>query len=355
VIVNNDGTDPVTGTFAGLPEGALIVTGNRGFTISYAGGDGNDIVLNALAIVLAPPTLPDGMAGAAYSQTLTATGGIGPPFTFAVSSGPLPPDLTLASATGVLSGTPTSPGTFAFSVSATDSASIAGSHAYSIVVLPPLPAIVIAPATLPDARVGTAYSQTVTATGGAGPPFTFTVSAGSLPAGLTLASATGVLSGTPTADGTFAFTVSASDAASMNGSKAYSLIVRPQPTVEPIVLAPATLPPGTPGTAYSQTLTATGGAGPPFTFTVSAGSLPTGLTLDSATGVLSGTPASVGTFAFTISATDSAGVSGSQAYSLVVTVVTSNVAIPTLSSLALLVLVLALASAMLWQLRRRSA
>jgi hypothetical protein len=184
---------------------------------------------------------------------------------------------------------------------------------------PATPTISVSPTTLPSAVVGGAYSQTITASGGTG-PYTFAVTAGSLPVGLSLSSA-GVLSGTPTAAGTFNFTVTATDSGGFTGSRAYSLTVG-APT---ITVSPATLPNATAGSVYSQTITASGGTGP-YAFAVTAGSVPAGLSLSSG-GVLSGTPTDGGSFAFTVSATDSSTpgpFTASQSYTL-------DVALPVLT------------------------
>ncbi|NCT70124.1 MAG: hypothetical protein GXC75_04215 [Xanthomonadaceae bacterium] len=108
------------------------------------------------------------------------------------------------------------------------------------------PTITVSPGTLPAGTVGSAYSQAITASGGTG-PYIFAVTTGALPAGLTLAS-NGTLSGTPTAGGSFNFTVSATDANGFTGSQAYALTVN-GPT---ITVSPGTLPAGTVGSAYSQ-------------------------------------------------------------------------------------------------------
>ncbi len=175
-------------------------------------------------------------------------------------------------------------------------------------------AITLAPATLPDATLGAPYSQTLTASGGTA-PYTYAVTAGALPAGLTL-SPMGVLSGTPTAGGTFNVTVTATDNVASTGSRAYTLTVA-APT---ITLSPTSLPAATVGAAYSQTLSASGGTAP-YTYAVTAGALPAGLTLSSA-GVLSGTPTAGGTFNVTVTATDSSTgtgpFTGSRAYTLTV-------------------------------------
>jgi outer membrane autotransporter protein len=175
--------------------------------------------------------------------------------------------------------------------------------------------VTVNPATLPNATVAAAYSQAITAADGTG-PYTFAVTAGALPAGLTLAS-DGTLSGTPTAGGSFNFTVTATDATLATGSRAYTLAVN-APT---IAVAPTTLPSGTVDAAYSETISGSGGTAS-YSYAVTAGALPGGLTLDSGTGELSGTPSTGGSFNFTVTATDSSTgtgpYAGSRAYTLTI-------------------------------------
>ncbi len=178
----------------------------------------------------------------------------------------------------------------------------------------PCPAITVNPASLPSGTAGTQYSQTLTGSGGSA-PYIFSVISGALPNGLTL-SAAGVLSGTPTAFGSFNFTVRASDVDNCLGERAYTLVINPPCGAGPITVNPPALPNGFVGTAYNQTLTASGGVSP-YSFSVSAGALPGGLTLSSA-GVLSGTPAAIGSFAFTVKVTDSGGCMGTREYTVIV-------------------------------------
>ncbi|MBB4594668.1 outer membrane autotransporter protein [Xanthomonas arboricola] len=176
--------------------------------------------------------------------------------------------------------------------------------------------VVIAPASLPAATAGTAYTQNLSASGGTA-PYTFALSAGALPAGVTL-NASGVLSGTPTASGSFNFTVSATDSgAPTTGSRAYTLVV----AGAAVNLPATTLAPGTAGQAYSAAITPASGGIAPYTYTLAAGVLPAGITVNSATGALSGTPTAPGTYNFTLTATDSTSGTpsqGSRSYALTI-------------------------------------
>jgi PKD repeat protein len=305
----------------GVLSGTPTAAGTSNFVVTATDADNcsgtrnYSITISAApcpTITLSPASLPGATAGSPYSQTISASGGT-PPYSFALSSGALPPGLTLA-ASGALTGTPTTSGTFNFTVSATDAAGCIGSRGYAIIVSPPpCPTITLAPPTLPGGTVGTAYSQSVSASGGAA-PYTFSVVGGTLPAGLSL-SAAGALTGTPTATGTFNFTIGATDSNHCAGSGNYAVTISPAacPTV---TVNPASLPQGTLGTPYNQTLSASGGA-PPFTFSVASGSLPGGLTLSSA-GALSGTPTAAGVFNFVVTATDVNGCTGNRSYSVTI-------------------------------------
>jgi uncharacterized protein YhjY with autotransporter beta-barrel domain len=295
---------------------------------SYVWVDANNIQHPETIKILniSTTSLPNATTGTTYSQTISVAGGSGAN-SFASTS--LPAGLTLNSSSGVLSGTPTTPGTYSFTVTVTDTSapnSTSVSRTYTNFAVANA-SISLSPTTLPNATVGAVYSQAISASNG-NAPYTFSISTGSLPAGLSLSSG-GTISGTPTAGGSFSFTVKATDSSSVTGTQAYTLTVN-APT---ITLSPTTLPGATQNTAYSQTLTASGGTAT-YTYAVTAGSMPAGLTLSSG-GVLSGTPTVYGNYNFTITATDSSTgtgpYSGSRAYALAVpastpTITTASVA-----------------------------
>jgi alpha-tubulin suppressor-like RCC1 family protein/PKD repeat protein len=156
--------------------------------------------------------------------------------------------------------------------------------------------------------VGTQYSQAITALSGS-TPYTWSVTAGSLPPGLTLNGATGEIAGMPATAGNFTFTAQVRDAA---GS-----IVSTQLVVAVMDIATSTLPPGANGVPYNQTLSAIGGTAP-YSWSISAGTLPPGLSINKVGGIISGTPTTTGSSSFTVQVADTSGIKTAKAFSIVV-------------------------------------
>ncbi|SCB46735.1 Putative Ig domain-containing protein, partial [Rhizobium miluonense] len=231
--------------------------------------------------------------------------------------------------------TPGYAGSDSFTYTATNAGGTSAPATVSITVS--APTIAIGPSTLSAGAVATAYSQTITASGGTS-SYTYAVTSGSLPAGLTLSPTSGLVSGTPTAGGTFNFIVTATDSSTgtgpFTGTQAYSLTIA-APTIS---VSPTTLSSGTVGTVYSQTITASGGTSS-YTYAVTAGALPAGLSLSTG-GLVSGTPTAGGSFNVTITATDSstgtgAPFTGSQAYNLTISAPTLAITPATIPTAAL--------------------
>jgi putative Ig domain-containing protein len=176
-----------------------------------------------------------------------------------------------------------------------------------------------------DGVIGTAYTLTVAATGGQGTR-TFSVSAGALPAGLTLSGA-GVISGTPTGPaGNVAFTVSVTDTANQPATDTQALSID---IVDPLAITTATVADTSVGAAYSATIAATGGT-LPYTFAIGSGSLPAGLAI-SAGGVISGTAvATARSETFTVEVGDSStpALTATQDYSIDVALEITTTALP---------------------------
>ncbi|KSV75556.1 hypothetical protein N185_17090 [Sinorhizobium sp. GW3] len=320
--ISSSGVISGTPTSAGNATVVVTATDNSGGNGSFTGTASASIAIATPTITINPATLSNAGIGVSYGAAVTSTGGLAP-VTFAVTAGSLPPGLVL-DPSGTISGTPTGGGTYNFTVTATDSATASGpytgSKAYSLTV--DAATIVLSPAAgaLPAGTTGIAYSQTITGAGGTA-PFSYAVTAGTLPAGLVLAT-DGTLSGTPTASGTFSFTVTGTDSSGGAGpysdAKAYTLTIG-TPT---LALSPSAgaLPAGASGTTYNQTFTASNGMAP-YSYTVTSGVLPNGLTL-SAAGQVSGTPDTEGVYSFDVTATDRYGATGTASYSLTVSVQT---------------------------------
>ena len=229
----------------------------------------------------------------------------------------------------------------------TGAVTMAGSGGNTIsgcTVLPtsPCPTITIAPPTLPIGKIGVAYSQQLTASGGTG-SYTFSVVSGTLPAGLTLSS-DGLLAGTPTTVGSPPVTIAAIDGNGCPG--VIPFVMAPSANCLVIAFSPPTLPIGKVGVPYSRQITASGGTGS-YTFSVVSGTLPAGLTLSS-DGLLAGTPTTVGSPPVTILATDGNGCPGD----ILFVIAGADASIPTLSGWGLMTLMVLIGVASIYRLRR---
>ncbi len=280
------------------------------FTLTGSGGGGCGTIT-----IPTPASLNALTCDAVFvSQTLVASGGTAP-YSYSVVAGSLPTGLAL-SAGGLLSGTPTVPGAFSFTVRATDAAispACTGTRVFSGTVT--CPTITVTPPVLTTASVGANFTRNFTSSKAGS---TFTLASGTLPNGVTLSNA-GVLSGTPTVSGSFPITVTATVGTVPNtcsGTSATYTLVVTCPTIT--IPTPANLNTLRCDTLFvTQTLAATGST-TAYTYSVVGGALPTGLALTASganAGQLSGTPTVVGGFSFTVRATDANGCTGDRAFS----------------------------------------
>ena len=308
--------NPLTGELAGTPRAAgtstfhVVVRGN--------GNKGTGTAQISLTVNGGPApsatsaALPNGTVGTFYSTTVQVTGGTAP-YHLNVLSGSLPKGIHLGEQSGTLSGTPREAGSFAFTVSITDHWHATAQASFTMVVVGGnAPAITTV--ALPVGTQGVPYTATLTAAGGTA-PFTWVIRHGELPKGLSLDSSTGVISGTPAKAGIMKTVhVMVTDAKSVVGVIILSITIAPAAAP---VINQTQLPSGVVGTAYSTKLTASGGAGD-YHWTIAAGALPAGLTLNHDTGVISGIPTSAVIAAFTVSIHDHHNVLAIQAETLTV-------------------------------------
>ncbi len=267
-----------------------------------------------IGFAITTTSVPNGIVGTPYSQTIGVVGGTSPyAFSLAPNSGPLPPPLTINPTTGVISGTPTTAGTYPFTVQVKDSSSpqLVMTQALSITIYTelsfPAPAV-------PNGVVGTPYTISLGVSGGTA-SYNWSISAGALPSCLSLASATTTsgtnsISGTPVTGcvGAFSFTVKVTDSSVPAQVQTQAL----SGTIYAgLTFLTTSLPNDVVGTPYSQAVTVAGGTGP-YTWSVSAGALPTclslaSLTTTSGTNTLAGTPVNgcAGLASFTLKVVDS--------------------------------------------------
>ncbi len=301
LMLSSDGK--LTGTPSGYGSFSFVVRVRDSQPIPDS--DSNEVTVRILPadLNILTVTLPDGIEGVSYNQTLSASGGI-PPYSWRLFSGAMPGGLTLSVA-GSISGVPTNSaiGTSAFTLQVSDSQSqpATDQQAFAVNVSPASHLSITSTSPLPDGKVGAAYSFRFSAAGGK-LPCIWRMTSGDLPDGLSLSS-DGALTGSPIEYGDFVFSVEVADSQETpeTVSHQFSLHISPSD----LILLTSSLPDGLEGAFHSRQLEATGGV-PPYTWEISAGALPDGLILDAAQGVIRGTPsnAAIGVSNFAVRVKD---------------------------------------------------
>jgi hypothetical protein len=221
---------------------------------NIAGNFGRFPICQPLAVT--PGALAAGTAGVAYTPVqLAASGGVAP-YTFGLQAGALPAGMSL-SPSGIISGTPTVSGVFSFTVAVNDAANCPGAQQFTLTI--GCPTVTVNPATLPNGRVGAAYTQTISATPAIA--YSFNVTGGSLPVGLTLNAATGVLSGAPAQSGTFSFTIEAA-AGGCRGARSYTMTITKTATATTLAASPNPVVRGRPVVLTARVMAVLPGAAP---------------------------------------------------------------------------------------------
>jgi hypothetical protein len=284
------------GTISGTPT----VTGESTFSVEVRSGDGQAATAQRSITVQAPlqittTSLPGVLVNSSYDESLAAFGGDSP-YTWSVITGSLPNGLSLSPANGEITGTATTVGssTFTLQVRSVDGLTVSKEFTVSVYA-----ALIITTASVPKAITGNEYSVSFGASGGDG-NYTWSLSSGNLPSGLSL-SLDGTISGTPTSAGSETFYVKVTSGDGQSETSHFAIDV--SDLLE--ITSTSPLPSGTVGSSYSNKVNATGG-GYPYSWSVSSGSLPAGLSLQNYSldyDRITGTPETAGTSTFTIKVT----------------------------------------------------
>lgn len=278
--------NPATGLISGTPS----VSGTSNVTINATNAGGTVSQTITIVVLPLPPGITSalsamGTSGIFFSYLITATNN---PTRYKAPG--LPAGLSLNAATGLISGIPTVAGTTNVTVSASNAGGTT-TATLTITVNPSAP-VITSGLTATGAK-GSAFSYQITA---ANAPTNFSTTG--LPAGLSVDSSTGLISGTPTVSGTFSATISANNA---SGTGSAALVLTLLPPQSPVITSSA-LANGTFGSAFSYQITATFS---PTSYNIT--NLPAGLTVNTSTGLISGTPTQTGVFTSSISASNASG------------------------------------------------
>jgi len=269
------------------------------------------LTIDCQPITVIVPTNTTGTAGVGFSAQFGQLGAIGTP-TYTFAGGPLPTGVTF-SRSGLLSGITNETGCFTITVIVTDDNCCTGTAQYKFCI--GCQTITVVPPVTNSGITGVPFCEIFMPTGILGTA-KFT-SDGTLPAGLAPVTSVGKLCGTPTQTGCFTIIVTVTDTNGCTASVQYTLCITNggggPPPCPPIVGSPSILPPAVNAVAYLQTITPSGGTAP-YTFAVIGGALPAGLTLNPATGTISGIPTVSADFDVVIRITDAIGCSGTVFY-----------------------------------------
>ena len=300
--------DPATGTVSGTPTAAcscrvtLVATDTTGAAgsalIAWT-------VTNRVAVQNASSrTSTTGSAIAPV--TLTATDSSATATITSWSATGLPAGIALGASTGTLSGTPTTPGTATVTVTAVDSAGSSGSATFTWTVAN---TVTVAARSAQSGTTGTAITTLTNSATDSQSGQTFTWSATGLPAGLAISASTGSVTGTPTAPCACSVTVKATDKSGASGTTSFAWTVVNKVTVTSVSSQSSTSGKSVTAVTVKATDSQSG-----QTFTWAATGLPSGLTIGSSTGTISGTPTAACSCSVTVTATDTSGAKGSTTF-----------------------------------------
>lgn len=301
--------------------------GSQGASSSSSSSSTSTSSGSAPSVTITTASLPNGQLNTAYSATLAASGGTAP-YTWSIASGTLPAGLSLGASTGTISGTPSVAVTSnALTVTVSDSSHPALTTSANFTLTISAAALVITTSSLPTGRVNKAYSAALAAAGGTS-PYTWSMTGGTLPAGLSLSASGGAITGIPTVAVTnipLTLMVTDSSHSPLTATLTLSLTI----SSVSFAISTTSLPNGQVGTAYSAALAARGGT-KPYSWSLTNGALPAGLSFSSTTGAIAGTPTiAIAGVPLTFGVTDSSSPVLSATANLTLTISPATLAITT--------------------------
>ena len=316
--------DGDTAELSGIPTSSQ----NCSFTLNVTDSAGNSVskTFNVIISAQYPETVliingsfAAGTVGTSYTESsgsVSVSGGTSPYVLYTI--GNVPPGLALSRNSAgnalILTGIPTTPGSYTFKIYAADANNYPGSKEFTVTIEASSSSSLAVTGTLPNGTVNTLYTGSLSVSGG-NAPYTWTLASGTLPPGLSISSSgtTGTISGTPTTAGSYTFTIQVRDSRGIIAAKSFTVVIS-----APAITITGTLANGSAGAEYAGILSASGGTSP-YTWELTSGSLPTGLTLNAETGRITGIPRTAGTYTFKIQATDTDGLTASRTFTIKIT------------------------------------
>ncbi len=313
------GLQPGSGIISGTPTAA----GNLSFTVAVKDSSTSPMIQNqvlsievnpGVQLAISTSILTNASPNTNYTATLQAVGGL-PPFTWSLVSGALPTGLSLSSS-GLISGDPTVPGDYTFTIQVADSNNSqhgGPSTAQVQLSLKVVTPIEIGSTSLPPGTQGAAYLEPVGVSGGTA-PYNWQVIAGALPPGMGLEQRSGTISGVPQVAGNYSFQVKVTDSSPtvQSATQAFTLTIG---VARPLTITTVALLDAAEGAPYEAMVAVEGGS-PPYHWTIASGELPPNLVMTPATGAITGTPSVTGTSTFTVQVTDSSSTPQTQSQAL---------------------------------------